>query len=175
MTRLACHHYHPPLHCADVYCLISINVHQVSMNINGCHFFLHRGIQWHTFDSYALPCQTPFYQAVPLLSSVTQQQNVTGYCWKGSNSSAIPPISNSDIRVQHYKIGGITFRAALIYMKQHNNKKNHFFSPLWESAESNLKKQWGCQKGTIPALKGRCFLPEFYQITLSLPRSDQFC
>ena len=44
----------------------------------------------------------------------TQQQIVTEYLWEGSTSSAIPPTSTSDIVGQHNKIGGITFRAALI-------------------------------------------------------------
>ena len=51
------------------------------------------GIQWHTFASYTLP----FCQTGPLLPSVTQQQNVAEYCWKGSAFTAMPPPSASDI------------------------------------------------------------------------------
>ena len=46
-------------HCLTALCcFVSINIQQVLVNISGCHFFLHEGIQWHTFASYALPCQT---------------------------------------------------------------------------------------------------------------------
>jgi len=53
-------------------------------------------------------------QSVPLLPSVAWQQNITE-CWcKGATSTATPPTPTSDIVGQHNKIGGITFRAALI-------------------------------------------------------------
>ena len=31
---------HPPPHCANIHCLVSINVKQASMNVIGCNFFL---------------------------------------------------------------------------------------------------------------------------------------
>ena len=71
--------------------LDSINIQQVLMNVNGCHFFLHGGIQFHIFASCALPCQTPFCQTVPLLPSVTWHQHVTEYWREGSTSTATPP------------------------------------------------------------------------------------
>jgi len=37
-------------------------------------YFLHRGIQFHTFAPYTLPRQMPFCQAAILLPSVTTQQ-----------------------------------------------------------------------------------------------------
>ncbi len=37
-----------------------------------CHW-VHGGIQFHTFASYALLCQTPLCQTASLLPSVTQQ------------------------------------------------------------------------------------------------------
>jgi len=64
--------------------------------------------------SYTLPSQVSFCQTVPLLPSVTWQQNIMGYWWEGSTSTAIPPTFVSDIVGQHNKIGGITFGAALI-------------------------------------------------------------
>jgi len=70
-------------------------------------FFLHGGIWCCPFVSYALPCQTPFYQTAPLLPSVTQQQNVMEYWREGSASTAVPPTSASDVVGQHNKIGGI--------------------------------------------------------------------
>ena len=66
------------------------------------------------FASYTLPRQTPLCQTAPLLPSVTQQQNVMG-CWcEGSTTTATPPTSTSDIVIQHTKIRGITFGAALV-------------------------------------------------------------
>jgi len=31
--------HHPLSQCTHIHCLVSINVLQVSMNVNGCHFF----------------------------------------------------------------------------------------------------------------------------------------
>ena len=76
--------------------------------------FPYGGIQFHTFASSALPCLTPRYQTAPLLPSVMWQQNIMECLWKGSTSAAIPQKSASDIMVQHSKIGGIAFGAALI-------------------------------------------------------------
>ena len=50
----------------------------------------------------------------PLLPSVTRQQNVTEYWWRGSASIAIPPSSASGVVGYHHKAEGITFGAALI-------------------------------------------------------------
>jgi len=92
-------------------------LHKHSASVYECqrvHFFLHVGIQFHTFVSRTLPCQMPFCQAAPLLPSVTWQENVMKYWWGGSTSTVTPPISISDAVSQHNKIGGITFRAALV-------------------------------------------------------------
>ena len=52
---------HRPLpHCPHIHCLVSLNVQQVLMDVNRCHFFPQGGIQWRTFASYSLPCQMPF-------------------------------------------------------------------------------------------------------------------
>ena len=52
--------------------LFGLHRHSASVNeCNGCHFFLHGGIQWQTFASSALLCQTLFCQSAPLLPSVT--------------------------------------------------------------------------------------------------------
>ena len=42
------------------------------------------------------------------------QQHVIEYWWEGSAPTAIPPTSASDVMGQHHKIGGTTFREALI-------------------------------------------------------------
>ena len=52
-------------------------------------------------------------QTAPLLSSVTQQENVMEH-WEGSTSTAVLPASASDVVGEH-NIGDITFRAALIH------------------------------------------------------------
>ena len=107
-------HHSLPLGAHHIHDLVSRNVQQAFMNVNGCIFFLH-GISSHTFAPYALPCQMPFYRTAPLLPSVTQQQNTMGYWWKGSTSTAT---SASDTVSQHKKIGGVIFRAALmVYSK----------------------------------------------------------
>jgi len=56
------------------------------------------------------------FQTVPLLPSVTQQQNVTEYWHECSISTAISPTSASNVMGQHNKIGGITFRAVFVLL-----------------------------------------------------------
>ena len=65
------------MHCLSVLTSTVWSPHSAS--ISECQrvpFFLHEGIQLHTSVSYAFPCQMLFYQTVPLLLSVTGQQNV---------------------------------------------------------------------------------------------------
>ena len=62
VTLVTAEMHHPPPHCVHIHCFVSINACQESMNVSGSPFFPHEGIQWHTFASYALPCQTPFYE-----------------------------------------------------------------------------------------------------------------
>ena len=107
--------HHPPPHCAHIHCLVDINVQQASMNISGVS-------QRHPFASYTLPCQMPFHQTAPLLPSVTRQQNEMEHMWEGSTSTAIPPTLASEIVSQCNEIGGITFRAALVFMYTYNAK-----------------------------------------------------
>ena len=61
--------HHPQPHGAHVHCWVFISTQQVSVNVSGCHFFLRGGIQFCTFALYALPCQMPCCQTVPLLPS----------------------------------------------------------------------------------------------------------
>lgn len=58
--------YHTPPHCAHIHCLVSIKVHQLLMNINGCNFFPRGWMQWHRFSSSIVPYQTSFCQIAPL-------------------------------------------------------------------------------------------------------------
>ena len=98
--------HHPP-HCAQIHCLVSINIQQMSTKVSGCHFFCMDATLLH-------PCQTPFSQTTPLLPSVPQQQNVTEYWQEDSTSAAIPPTSISNAVGQHHKIGGAAFRGSLV-------------------------------------------------------------
>lgn len=95
-----------------------VGIHQCSASTDDHQWvplLPHGGIQCHPFASYVLPHQMPSYQTAPLLPCVTWQQHVMQYQWEGSTSAGIPPISASDIVGQHIRIGGITFRPALIF------------------------------------------------------------
>jgi len=107
-----------------------------SANVNECQlvpFFLHERIQFHTFVSYALPCQLLFCQTAPLLLSVTWQQNVTEYCWDDSTSTAGPPMSASDVVGQHNKEGSITFRTAVArFLESHSSHHASMQKIVWQ-------------------------------------------
>jgi len=62
-----------------------------------------------------IPMSDPFCQTAPLLPSVTGQQNVMGYWWEGSDSTAVPPKSACNVVGQYNKMRGINFRAALVF------------------------------------------------------------
>jgi len=66
---------------------------KASVDVNGYQLFHKEESKVHTLLSFSLPYQMPFCTTVPLLPSVTQQQNVTGYWWEGSTSTAILPTS----------------------------------------------------------------------------------
>ena len=64
-----------------------VGLHKHSASVSECQwvpFLLCGGLQFHTFASSTLLCQTPFCQTAPLLPSVTQQQHVMEYWWEGS-------------------------------------------------------------------------------------------
>ena len=124
-----------------IHCLVFTNVQQASTNVNGCHFFLLRRIQWHPpllhmhFHGRHHSAWSP-----PLLPSVAWQQNVTEYSWEGSTFTAVTPTFISDVMGQYNKVGGITFRAALVYlismyicasMKHGSDRCKIFVSVLW--------------------------------------------
>ena len=102
MTCISCWRCHcwntPPT--ASLHSHPLSGLHKHSVRIDEClwvTFFLRGGIQFHTFASLALPCQTSTCQTAPLLPSVTWQQNVTEYWWEGSASTAISPPTGSDV------------------------------------------------------------------------------
>ena len=117
MTHCRCHYCWdaPPTTSLCSHPLLGL--HKRSPSVKECQwlaFILHRGIQWHSFASCALPCQTPFWRTAPLLPSFTQQQNVMGCWWEGSASTVLLPTSTSDVMGQHRNIGGITFGTPLL-------------------------------------------------------------
>jgi hypothetical protein len=94
-------------------------------------------MQLRTFASYALPCQTPFCQIDPLLSSVARQQNLTEFWREVSTSTAISPTPASDVVGQHNKIGGINFGATFVYCLCTSDFGNFKFTS--ESGKSSLQ------------------------------------
>lgn len=92
---------HPPPHCIHIHFLVSINVHQVSVNVSGCSFFPNEGIK----------C---FHVRLPHCCHVAQQQNLEEYCLEGSTSTAIQLTSAFDVMSQHNEIGEIIFGADLV-------------------------------------------------------------
>ena len=95
-------------------------LHQCLASVDECQwvpFSLRGGIHFHASTSRALPCQRPFCQTAPLLPSVMQQQNVMGYWWEGSTSTAVPPTSASNAVGRCNEIGDITFGAARVVLK----------------------------------------------------------
>lgn len=106
--------HHPQPHCAHVCCLFSTSVQRTQMNVIGCNFFLMEKLS-DTFASYTLLCQMVFCQTVPLLPSVTLQQNAMEYWWVASTSIDILPTFTLDNAGHHNTIGVITFGALLIY------------------------------------------------------------
>lgn len=110
---------HTTHHFAVLTSTVSFPQHSASINESQLvSFFPHEEIQLHTFASYSRPCQTKCCQTAPLLSSVTQQKTMMEYCQKRSTSTAVPPVSSSDVVDQNNKIGNIAFRAALISQQE---------------------------------------------------------
>ena len=107
-------------------------LHKCSASTNECQWVqcFHGRIQWHTFASHALPYQMSFCQTAPLVPSVTEQQHVMGYWWKGSTSTAAPP-SALGITGWHNKTGDITFGAALIHGVLETNQNVYLYN-LWK-------------------------------------------
>jgi len=94
----------PLLRCAHFHCLISRNVQQASVNVNGCHFFsAWRNSFAHLCFLHTSMSDSMLSHCAPLLPSVTQQQHVMGYWWDGSTCAAVTPTSSCDLVGQHNK------------------------------------------------------------------------
>jgi len=104
----------PPTTSLRSHPLFGLYKHSSSVNeYQWMQYISHGGVQWHTFVSYAPPCQTLLCQRASLLSSVTQQQNIIFmrrfnlYCYTTNICLWLMD--------QHSKIGGTIFGAALFY------------------------------------------------------------
>jgi len=142
---------------------VSIYMYQ---SINECQWVLflpYGGTQWHTIASSALPCQMPFCQTAPLVPSVTWQQYLWEYWWKGSPCTAIPLAFTPDVVGQHHKTGnfpsGATFVKFIIYMVQcqwlqflvssqgvHQRLSMKFYSSCASFLKTLVHKCMYCQK-----------------------------
>ena len=139
--------HHPPPHCVNIHYLVSINIQQVSGNCQWVPFFPRRGIHFHSFASYALPCQTPFCKTVLLLPSVAQQQNVKEHWQEGSMPNAMSSTSASDVVGWHHKIGGTTFRAAFITYIVHRILQGHSAVLIHFTANNFMRFDKLCKLG----------------------------
>lgn len=101
--------YHPPPHCADIRCWVSMNVEQVLVNVTVCHFFSME----EEFSNMPL-LHTHFHVRC---CSVRQQQHLTLCWWEGSASTAIVPTSAADVVGQHNKMGSICSGAFMFAVK----------------------------------------------------------
>lgn len=98
--------HHPLPHCTRIHCWSPETFSTCQwMSVGAIVSCFVGGIRI-THTSHPLP------QTAPLLPSVTRQQNVVDYWRESSTSTAIPPLSASDIVGQRNTIGGITFGAA---------------------------------------------------------------
>ena len=123
VAYLSCHCCHcwntPPT--ASVFSHWLFGLHKCSGSVDECQWvqlFPHGGIQWQTFTSYALPCQTPFCQSAPLRPFVTWQQNVMEYWQEGWATTVILPITVYDIVGRHNQIGSLTFGVTLMLFQK---------------------------------------------------------
>jgi len=101
-------------HCAHIQCLVSINVQQASRNIHGCHYFCLEEFSDtpSLYTHFHVRC---YFVRVPLCCHLSHgnktEQNVGG--------KVHPPLLHHHhlplILWANSKVGGITFRAALVY------------------------------------------------------------
>jgi len=80
-------------HCAHIHCLVSVTVQQALINVNGCHFFLHGGIQFHTFASYTHLISDAILLDCPSAAICHMATKCNGILAGGSTSNTIPPTS----------------------------------------------------------------------------------
>ena len=121
-------------------------LHKHSASVDECQWvpiFPLREIQFHTFSSCALPGQTQFRQAAPLLPSVAWQQNVTEYWWEGLSSTATPQTSASALVGQSNKIGvssrsACRYNTSMILETFYTNPLSHLLKYLFSLTRQKL-------------------------------------
>jgi len=102
---------HPSL--CYIHCLVSTNVQQALMNINGHHFFFLEEFNDTLVPSIHTSMSDTVLSECPSAAICHTGTNVMGCWWEGSTCAAIPT-STSNVVGQHHKTEGITFRAALV-------------------------------------------------------------
>mgnify|MGYP001853851982 FL=1 len=111
--------HHPPPHCANIHCLIPLNIQQMLMNVNRYKLF-------HTFSSensiphlffVSIFMSDAIVSDFPSATISCTATKIMEYRQKGSASTARPPTPTLDIMGQHNKIGGITFSGPLTHLK----------------------------------------------------------
>jgi len=156
MIHCHCHH---SWNTSPISSLCDLRKHSASLSeCQWVTFFPHAGIQWHVFASSILPCQAPFCHATPLLPSVSRRQNVMEYWWEGSTSTAIPPISASDVVGQHNKIARVTFGAILVYQNPLQNNNKHQIGIMHHFHIFSCKILMFCDLGALLNIRPECFL-----------------
>ena len=107
--------HHPSSHYAQ-HCLLSKNLEQILMNVSGNILFcieeFSSTLLLHTYFHFRLHF-VRLHLCCHLSYSNKRRKE---HWWEGSASTAIPPISTSDIVGQHNKVGGITFGATCVYI-----------------------------------------------------------
>jgi len=88
---------HPPPHCANINCLVSVNVQQASMNVIGCNFLCMEEFNYTPLLHTQFHVRRHFVR-LPLCFRLARQQNLTEYWREGSSFTA------SDVVGQHNKI-----------------------------------------------------------------------
>ena len=117
VTVTAAEMHHPLCHCAHIHYLVPISVQQVSMNVSGCYFLcmeeLNSSPLLHTH--FYVRCHFVRCPSAAICYTATQWNK---YWCESSTSTAIPSIFTSNIMSEDHKIGGINFRAILIFIMQ---------------------------------------------------------
>ena len=106
---------HPPPHCAHTHCLVSINIQEVSVNDNECHFFS----IWKKSVTYL------YFIHISLSDTILTDCSSAAICCKVTKhkgiaveSSTSVSATTSDVKGQHNKIGDATFGAAFVHLEK---------------------------------------------------------
>jgi len=112
VTVITAETHHPPAHCAHIHCLVSLNVQQALMDVNGCHFF-HMG-EFRDAPLLHLHFHVSHHSVrLPLCCHLSHGNKMEQYV--GGKVQPLlpytPPTFASEVVGQHNKIGSFTLRA----------------------------------------------------------------